>query len=87
MKKLFFTFILLNLFISPEIVVAGGGHDHDEGEHHEENEPLKGPNGGRLLKEGDFAFNLTARPSMKNLSQLSVLFVIPPIGFDEADQP
>lgn len=31
------------------------------------------------LQEGDFAFTLTARPTMKSLNQLSVLFVIPPL--------
>jgi cobalt-zinc-cadmium efflux system membrane fusion protein len=41
---------------------SGGGedsHEHAEGEGHGDEEAAKGPNGGRLLKSGDFAVEIT----------------------------
>lgn len=38
-------------------VLAGGGHGHEE--HHEEEAEEKGPNGGKLLSEGNFALEMT----------------------------
>lgn len=43
---------------------AGGGHDHGHGHDHEDEQqhapqPSRGPHGGKLLEEGDFALELT----------------------------
>lgn len=38
------------------------------------------------LKEGDYTYSLTARPTVENLNDLSIVFVIPPIGFDQEDK-
>lgn len=46
------------LFPASSFVMAGGGHGHDD--HHEEKEEEpKGPNGGKLLSEGNFALEMT----------------------------
>ncbi|MBA2729119.1 MAG: rod shape-determining protein MreC [Parachlamydiaceae bacterium] len=39
------------------------------------------------LEEGDYAYELVASPIAGNLNEVSLLFVMPPIGFDPADQP
>ncbi len=38
------------------------------------------------LKEGDYTCSLTARPVVDNLDDLSLVFVIAPIGFDPSDR-
>lgn len=38
------------------------------------------------LKEGDYAFELEARPTVGNLDDLTWVYVIPPLGYDENDQ-
>jgi rod shape-determining protein MreC len=38
------------------------------------------------LKEGDYTYSLTARPVVENLNDLSIVFVIQPIGYDEHDE-
>ncbi len=38
------------------------------------------------LKEGDYTYSLTAKPVVENLNDLSIVFVIPPIGFDPSDK-
>jgi cobalt-zinc-cadmium efflux system membrane fusion protein len=55
--------ITLTLGSSP-YAWAGGGHDHGHGHEHEGEEqhaqqPSKGPHGGKLLEDGDFALELT----------------------------
>jgi len=40
-----------------------------------------------LLKEGDYYFELEARPTAGDLDELSLVFVLPPIGYDPAEQP
>lgn len=40
-----------------------------------------------LLKEGDYYYELDALPTAGNLDDLSLVFVLPPIGYDEEDQP
>lgn len=40
-----------------------------------------------LLKEGDYYYELEAKPTAGNLNELSIVFVIPPLGYDFADQP
>ncbi len=40
-----------------------------------------------LLHEGDFAFDLEARPTVGNLEDLTWVYVIAPLGYDEKDQP
>lgn len=39
------------------------------------------------LKEGDFYYNLEAKPTAGRLDDLSVVFVIPPLGYEASDQP
>lgn len=39
------------------------------------------------LKEGDYYYELEAKPTAGNLDDLSLVFVIPPIGYDFEDQP
>jgi cell shape-determining protein MreC len=39
------------------------------------------------LEEGDYAYELRARPVAGDLSELSLLFVLPPLGYDPTDQP
>lgn len=39
------------------------------------------------LKEGDYTYELDAIPVVKNLDDLSLVFVIPPIGYDPSEQP
>ncbi len=41
----------------------------------------------RLLKEGDFTYSLEAKPTAGDLQQLSLLYVLPPGGFNSEDQP
>lgn len=40
-----------------------------------------------LLKEGDYYYELEAKPTAGNLNELSIVFVIPPLGYDFSDQP
>lgn len=39
------------------------------------------------LEEGDYTYNLEARPIAGNLEELSLVYVIPPLGYDPQDQP
>jgi cell shape-determining protein MreC len=39
------------------------------------------------LEEGDYSYELVAAPIAGNLNEVSLLFVMPPIGFDPGDQP
>lgn len=39
------------------------------------------------LKEGDYYYELEARPTAGNLQELSLVYVIPPLGYDSSDQP
>jgi rod shape-determining protein MreC len=39
------------------------------------------------LKEGDYYFEIEAKPSVENLFGLSFVFILPPVGFDPFDQP
>lgn len=41
----------------------------------------------QLLKEGDYFYDLEAKPTAGHLNDLSTVFVIPPVGFDKQDQP
>jgi cell shape-determining protein MreC len=38
------------------------------------------------LKEGDYSYSLTAKPMVENLNDLSIVFVISPVGFDPDDK-
>lgn len=40
-----------------------------------------------LLREGDYAFELEAKPTVGNLDDLTLVYVIAPLGYDEKDQP
>lgn len=40
-----------------------------------------------LLQEGDYYYELQAVPTVGNLNELSLVFVLPPQGFDREDQP
>ena len=40
-----------------------------------------------LLREGDYSFELEAKPSVGNLDELNWVYVIAPLGYDEKDQP
>ncbi len=40
-----------------------------------------------LLREGDYYYSLEAKPVVDHLDELSVVFVIPPLGYDPLDQP
>ncbi|MBA3815735.1 MAG: rod shape-determining protein MreC [Parachlamydiaceae bacterium] len=40
-----------------------------------------------FLKEGDYTYELDATPILGNLNNLSLVFVIPPTGFDTQEQP
>lgn len=40
-----------------------------------------------MLKEGDYAYELEAKPTAGNLDELSLVFVIPPLGYDGFDKP
>jgi rod shape-determining protein MreC len=40
-----------------------------------------------LLREGDYDYNLYAKPLVKNLDDITHVFVIPPVGYDPHDQP
>jgi rod shape-determining protein MreC len=40
-----------------------------------------------LLKEGDYYYELEAKPTAGTLDNLSIVFIIPPLGYDPADQP
>lgn len=40
-----------------------------------------------MLQEGDYYYELQAVPTVGNLNELSLVFVIPPQGFDRDDQP
>ncbi len=39
------------------------------------------------LKEGDYYYDLEAEPTAGNLDDLSLIFVIPPLGYDPSDKP
>lgn len=39
-----------------------------------------------ILREGDYAFELEAKPTVGNLDNLTWVYVIPPLGYDEKDQ-
>lgn len=39
------------------------------------------------LKEGDYYYDIEAKPIIENLNNLSILFVLPPLGFDLQNQP
>lgn len=39
------------------------------------------------LKEGSYTFELSAKPCIKNLDDLSTVFILPPVGFSEDDRP
>lgn len=41
----------------------------------------------KLLKEGDYFYELEAKPAAGNLNELSRVFVIPPLGYHEQDEP
>jgi membrane fusion protein, heavy metal efflux system len=60
MKKLFIS-AALALATTLSLAACGSGEEagHSEGEAHDQQEPAKGPNGGRLLKSGDFALEVT----------------------------
>jgi membrane fusion protein, heavy metal efflux system len=60
MKKLFIS-AALALATILSLAACGSGEEagHSEGEAHNDEEPAKGPNGGRLLKSGDFALEVT----------------------------
>lgn len=40
-----------------------------------------------LLREGDYYYEIEAEPSAGNLNNLSVVYVMPPVGYDAADIP
>ena len=40
-----------------------------------------------ILKEGDYYYELEARPSVNNLDDLSIVYVIPPLGYQPTDRP
>ncbi|MGA8163950.1 MAG: rod shape-determining protein MreC [Waddliaceae bacterium] len=40
-----------------------------------------------LLKEGDYYYELEAVPTAGNFDDLSLVFVLPPVGYDPADKP
>lgn len=40
-----------------------------------------------FLKEGDYTYEIDAVPVLGNLDELSLVFVIPPTGFDVSEQP
>lgn len=40
-----------------------------------------------MLKEGDYAYELEAKPTAGNLDELSLVFVMPPLGYDSLDKP
>lgn len=40
-----------------------------------------------LLKEGDYTYELEAKPTAGNLDELSLVYVISPLGYDPTDQP
>jgi membrane fusion protein, heavy metal efflux system len=60
MKKLFIS-AALALATTMSLAACGSGEEagHSEGDAHNDEEPAKGPNGGRLLKSGDFALEVT----------------------------
>ena len=39
------------------------------------------------LKEGDYYYEIEAKPVAENLDELAFVFIIPPLGFDFNDQP
>jgi cobalt-zinc-cadmium efflux system membrane fusion protein len=61
MKKSFFLIIFLASFRTwlETPAYGGGGHDHGHGHESHEEEPPKGPHGGRLLAKDDFALEIT----------------------------
>ena len=40
-----------------------------------------------LLREGDYYYELEAKPTAKNLHDLSLVFIIPPVGYEVSDEP
>lgn len=39
------------------------------------------------LKEGDYYIELEAKPAVESLNELSLVFILPPLGYDPLDQP
>jgi hypothetical protein len=39
------------------------------------------------LREGDYYYEIEAIPTAGNLNELSILYVMPPLGYDIDDQP
>ena len=58
MKKTIITRLAVALFIIAPLAACGSSSEPAE-EHGEEGEPAKGPHNGRLLKDGDFAVEMT----------------------------
>jgi cobalt-zinc-cadmium efflux system membrane fusion protein len=58
MKKTIITRLAVALFIIAPLAACGNNSESAE-EHSEEGEPAKGPHNGRLLKDGDFAVEMT----------------------------
>ena len=40
-----------------------------------------------MLREGSYTYGLTARPTVGHLDELTLVFVLPPVGYQEEDQP
>lgn len=40
-----------------------------------------------LLKEGSYTYELIAKPTAGKLDNLTTVFVLPPVGYEESDQP
>jgi len=59
MKNTIITRLTVALFIIAPLAACGSSSSEPAEEHSEEGEPAKGPNGGRLLKDGDFALEMT----------------------------
>jgi len=58
MKKTIITRLAVALFIIAPLAACNSSSEPAE-EHGEEGEPAKGPHNGRLLKDGDFAVEMT----------------------------
>lgn len=41
----------------------------------------------QTLREGDYYYELDAKPAAGNLHELSLVYVLPPVGYDPSDQP
>ena len=55
---LILTFIAVSIFISSQILLSENDPKHEKSDHHVE-EPEKGPNGGKLFRNDDFAVEVT----------------------------